>query len=117
MLFRSNFGAQVFAINAKSEVAPEAFAIIEKITKGEYDLKLLTEFVVISADTTNTEWPEKLTAVRLVMESLMVRFPWSAGIENNPDMTPLIKENFQKLCTGAIDAQTFVDNLEAASGK
>lgn len=47
----------------------------------------------------------------------MVRFPWSAGIENNPDMTPLIKENFQKLCTGAIDAQTFVDNLEAASGK
>ena len=113
----ANFGAQVYAINAKSEVAPEAFAIIEKITKGEYDLKLSTESVGIPADTTNTEWPEKLTAVRPVMESLMVRFPWSAGIENNPDMTPLIKENFQKLCTGAIDAQTFVDNLEAASGK
>lgn len=113
----ANYGAQVFAINAKSEVAEEAFAIIEKITKGEFDAKLSVESVGIPADTTNTEWPEKLGAVKPVMDSLMVRYPWSAGIENNPDMTPLIKENFQKLCTGSIDAQTFVDNLEAAAGK
>ncbi len=111
----ANFGAQVLAINAKSEVAEEAFAIITKITKGEYDAKLSVESVGIPADTTNTEWPEKLASVKPVMDSLAVRFPWAAGIEANADMTPIIKENFQKLCAGQIDAQTFVDNLEAAS--
>lgn len=111
----ANFGAQVFAINAKSEVAEEAFAIITKITKGEFDAKLSVESVGIPADTTNTEWPEKLASVKPVMDSLTVRFPWAAGIEANADMTPIIKENFQKLCAGEIDAQTFVDNLETAS--
>lgn len=111
----ANFGAQVLAINAKSEVAEEAFAIITKITKGEYDAELSIESVGIPADTTNTEWPEKLASVKPVMDSLSVRFPWAAGIEANADMTPIIKENFQKLCAGQIDAQTFVDNLEAAS--
>lgn len=111
----ANFGAQVLAINAKSEVAEEAFAIITKITKGEYDAKLSVESVGIPADTTNTEWPEKLASVKPVMDSLAVRFPWAAGIEANADMTPIIKENFQKLCAGQIDAQTFVDNLKAAS--
>lgn len=111
----ANFGAQVLAINAKSEVAEEAFAIITKITKGEFDAKLSVESVGIPADTTNTEWPEKLASVKPVMDSLSVRFPWAAGIEANADMTPIIKENFQKLCAGEIDAQTFVDNLETAS--
>lgn len=110
----ANYGAQVFAINKDSAVAEEAFAIIETITKGEFDAKLSVESVGIPADTRNTEWPEKLAAVKPVMDSLSVRYPWAASIEDNPDMTPIIKENFQKLCTGAIDAETFVANLEAA---
>ncbi len=46
----ANFGAQVFGINVKSEVAKEAFDIIVKITKGEYDLLLSQESVGITAD-------------------------------------------------------------------
>lgn len=111
----SNYGAQVFAINKDSEVAAEAFEIIEYITKGEYDQKLSQESVGIPADTSNTEWPAMLAGVQPVMDALEVRWSWAAGIEDNADMTPIIKENVQKLFSGSITAQEFVDALEAAS--
>ena len=111
----ANYGAQVFAINKNSKVAEEAFEIIKTITKGEFDKKLSVESVGIPADTTNTEWPAMLASVKEVMAKLTTRYQWSAGIENNPNMTPIIKENFQKLCTGKETAQEFVDALEAAS--
>lgn len=111
----ANYGAQVFAINKNSQVAEEAFEIIKTITKGEFDKKLSVESVGIPADTTNTEWPAMLASVKEVMAKLTTRYQWSAGIENNPNMTPIIKENFQKLCTGKETAQEFVDALEAAS--
>ncbi len=110
-----NFGGQVYGINKNTEVAEEAFEIIRTVTKGEYDLKLSVESVGIPADTTNTEWPAALAAVKEVMANLAVRYEWSAGSENNPNMTPIIKENFQKLCTGNLTAQGFVDAMEAAS--
>ncbi|MGF7142990.1 raffinose/stachyose/melibiose transport system substrate-binding protein [Anaerotaenia torta] len=111
----SNFGAQVLAINKNSQVAPEAFEIIKYITKGEYDKKLSVESVGIPADSANAEWPQMLAAVKPVLDSTTVRYTWAAGAEQNPDMTPLIKENFLKLCGGTITAQQFVDNMEAAS--
>lgn len=111
----SNYGAQVFGINANSEVKEEAFDLICAITKGEFDLKLSQESVGIPADTSNTEWPAMLEGVKPVMESLTTRYTWSAGIESNVDMTPIIKENFQKLCGGSLTAQEFVDAMEAAS--
>lgn len=110
-----NFGAQVYAINKVSQVAPEAFELIRYITKGEFDQKLSSESVGIPADTANAEWPAMLAAVKDVMGGLSTRWTWAAGIENNPDMTPIIKENFQKLCAGKQTAQQFVDAMEAAS--
>ena len=40
--------------------------------------------------------------------------PLGAGAEANADMTPIIIENFTKLCGGSLDAQGFVDALKAA---
>ncbi len=113
----ANFGAQVLAINTKSEVAQEAFDIIVKITKGEYDLLLSQESIGIPADANNAEWPAMLAGVKPVLDDTTVRYTWAAGIENNPDMTPIIKQEFQKLCSGTITAEEFVANLEAASTK
>ncbi len=111
----SNFGAQVLAINKNTQVAKEAFDLITYITKGEFDKKLSVESVGIPADSSNSEWPEMLAAVKPVLESTTTRYTWAAGAEQNPDMTPVIKENFLKLCGGSITAQQFVDNMEAAS--
>jgi raffinose/stachyose/melibiose transport system substrate-binding protein len=111
----SNFGAQVLAINKNTQVAKEAFDLITYITKGEFDKKLSVESVGIPADSSNTEWPEMLAAVKPVLEATTTRYTWAAGAEQNPDMTPVIKENFLKLCGGSITAQQFVDNMEAAS--
>ena len=111
----ANYGAQVFAINDKSEVKEAAFDLICYITKGQFDAMMAQESVGIPADTTNTQWPAMLAGVQPVMESLTTRYSWAAGIESNVNMTPIIKENFQKLCGGQLTAQEFVDAMEAAS--
>ena len=110
----SNYGAQVFAINAKSTKAEQAFQLITYLTKGEADVLLSEMSVGIPADTSNTEWPALLTNVKPVMDSMQTRYPWAAGAEANADMTPIIIENFTKLCGGSLDAQGFVDALKAA---
>ena len=109
-----NYGGQVLAINKNSQHAEDAFKLITYITKGEFDKKLSEESLGIPSDTTNSEWPVQLTDVKPVMESLKTRYPWAAGAEDNVDMTPIIKENMTKLCSGAITADEFVSNLQAA---
>lgn len=111
----NNFGAQVYAINKDSKKAKEAFALIEKITKGEFDQKLADESIGIPADTTNTEWPELVSCAKPVMESSTSRFTWAVGVESNENMTPVIKENFIKLMAGTINADEFVKAMQDAS--
>lgn len=110
----ANYGAQVLAINKDSKNAENAFKLICYITQGEFD-KMLSEMSVgIPADSNNTEWPELIACVKPVMDSMNTRYPWAAGAEANADLTPIIKENFLKLCGGSIDAQGFVDALKKA---
>ena len=110
----ANYGAQVLAINKDSQNAENAFKLICYITQGEFD-KMLSEMSIgIPADSNNTGWPELIACVKPVMDSMAIRYPWAAGAEANADMTPIIKENFLKLCGGSIDAQGFVDALKKA---
>lgn len=113
----ANYGAQVYAINNKTEVADEAFQLIQYLTKGEADQNLSTMSVGIPADTTNTEWPDLMAGVKPVMEATTVRWSWAVGVESNNDITPAIKENVLKLCGGSITAEEFVNNMLAAAGK
>ncbi len=110
----ANFGAQAYGINKNTQVAAEAFDLITYVTKGQFDQELSQESWGIPADTTNTDWPAALANVKPVMDNVKVRYPWAAGIQDNPDMTPIIVENFKKLCGGTMTAQEFVDTLEAA---
>ena len=111
----NNFGAQVYAINKDSTMAEEAFALITKITKGEYDAKLAEMSIGIPADTTNTEWPALVSCAKPVMDGSTSRFTWAVGVETNADMTPVIKENFIKLMAGTLDAEGFVQAMLDAS--
>ncbi len=110
----ANYGAQVFGINKNSTVGQEAFDLICYFTKGEYDAKLSADSLGIPADSANAEWPAALASVKPVMDGLTTRFTWAAGIESNPNVTPMIKENFTKLCAGTMTAQQFIDAMEAA---
>ncbi|MFT4107133.1 MAG: ABC transporter substrate-binding protein [Lacrimispora sp.] len=112
----ANYGAQVLAINKNSKNGENAFKLIEYITQGEFDKKMSELSMGIPADSRNTEWPAQLASVKPVMDSLSVRYPWAAGAEANADLTPIIKENFMKLCGGSMTAAEFVDAL-AAAGK
>ncbi len=113
----ANFGAQVLAINKNTQIPEEAFQLITYLTKGEADKNLSTMSIGIPADTTNTEWPELLSSVKPVMDSLTTRWTWAVGVESNNDITPAIKENTLKLCGGSITAEQFVSNMMKAAGK
>lgn len=110
----ANYGGQVLAVNKNSKNAENAFKLIEYITQGEFDKKMSEMSMGIPADSRNAEWPAQLEAVKPVMESLSVRYPWAAGAEANADLTPIIKENFMKLCGGSLTPQEFVDALTKA---
>lgn len=111
----ANFGSQVLAINKDSQVSKEAFELIKYITTGQFDAQMTADSVGIPADTTNAEWPAMMAAVQPVFEGVTTRYTWAVSAEANPDMTPILKENFTKLCAGKMKAQEFVDAMEAAS--
>lgn len=113
----SNFGAQVFGINKNSDVSKEAFDLIVKMTKGEFDKELAMMSNGIPADSQNADWPKLVLPVKPVLDDAKVRFTWAVGIESNTDMTPIIKENFIKLMAGTINAEEFVKAMKEAANK
>lgn len=111
----NNFGAQVLAINKDSKMSKEAFGLIMKITKGEFDKKLSDQSIGIPADSANAEWPALVACAKPVMEASTDRFTWAVGVEANEDMTPIIKENFIKLIAGTCTADEFVKAMQDAA--
>ncbi|MDO5135402.1 MAG: ABC transporter substrate-binding protein [Eubacteriales bacterium] len=112
----NNIANQVFAINKDSSMPAEAFQLIEYLTTGEVDQNFVDQALCIPADQANGEaWPEALTEAKAVLDNTTTRYGWAVSIESNNDITPVIKENFTKLCSGSLDAQGFVDAMVEAS--
>ena len=77
--------------------------------------EIAEESMSIPADTTNTSWPEQLADAKTYMDNCTEIFATSGGLENNPDITPALKENLMKLYAGTCTAEEFVSNMLAAS--
>jgi len=110
-------GFQSFAITSKCQNQEAAFALIEKLTRGEWDKKIAEESLGLPVDVNNTNWPKQLADVKPYIDNCTEIFAISGGLENNPDITPALKENLMKLYAGACTAEEFVANMLAASGK
>lgn len=108
-------GCQSLAITNKCENPEAAFALISKITRGEWDAKLAEGTLGLPIDNANTEWPEQLADAKPYFDSCTEIFAISGGLESNPNITPALKENLAKLYAGSITAEQFVTNMEAAS--
>lgn len=108
-------GNQSFAITNKCQNPEAAFALIKMLTRGEWDAKLSEESLALPADINNTSWPEQLLDAKPYMDNCTEIFATSGGLENNPDITPALKENLMKLYAGTCTADEFVANMLAAS--
>lgn len=108
-------GSQSFAITNKCENPEAAFALIEMLTRGEWDAKLSDESLALPADMNNNSWPEQLADAKTYMDNCTQILATSGGLENNPDITPALKENLMKLYAGTATAEDFVKNMLAAS--
>lgn len=108
-------GCQSFAITNKCKNTEAAFALIQKITRGEWDAKLAEGTLGLPIDKANTEWPTQLADAKPYFDACTEIFAVSGGLENNPNITPALKENLAKLYAGQVTAEQFVANMEAAS--
>lgn len=108
-------GCASFAITSKCENPEAAFALIQKLTRGSWDAKLAEESLGLPTDVNNTTWPAQLADAKTYMDNCTEIFATSGGLENNPNITPALKENLAKLYAGSITAEQFVENMLAAS--
>lgn len=112
----NNIANQVYAINKDTAMPDEAFQLIEYLTTGDTDKNFVDQALCIPADKANGDaWPTQLEEAKSIMDTTTTRYGWAVSIESNNDITPVIKENFTKLCSGSLDAQGFVDAMVAAS--
>lgn len=106
-------GAQGMAINKNSANAQEAFDLIMYITTGEFDAAISSATNSIPADPNNTEWPAIIQSCKAAFEGATKGYEWDCGIDDNANMTAIIKDWGAKLLSGDCTAQEFVDGLEA----
>lgn len=106
----NNFGAQSFGINRNSRFPEEAFQFIVFMTTGEWDNTLARETIGIPVGV-DSVWPPQLAEARAVVENTSVRMPWAVGMEDRADLNAKNIENFQRLISGAMNAQQFAEAM------
>lgn len=109
----ANIGAQALAVNKDSENAQEAFDFIMFLTSGEYDEKMALESNGIPADTRNEEWPEMIANIRDDFNAQTDVYEWNMGLNSNDEVKDGVDDNIKKLFEGSLDAQGFVDAMDA----
>lgn len=109
----ANIGAQALAVNKDSENAQEAFDFIMFLTSGEYDEKMALESKGIPADTRNEEWPEMIANIRDDFNAQTDVYEWNMGLTSNDEVKDSVDDNIKKLFEGSLDAQGFVDAMDA----
>lgn len=109
----ANIGAQAMAVNSKSEHPQEAFDFIMYVTSGKFDQKMALESNGIPADTRNEQWPEMIANVRTAFNAQTDVYEWNMGLNENADLKDAINDNINKLFEGSLDAQGFVDAMDA----
>lgn len=110
----ANVGAQALAIPAYSENGQEAFDLIMKITTGEFDQKISNATDNIPSDPAN-EWPAMIASGKEAFDALTSVYDWNMGLNEDNDLSAIIKENILKVFEGNLDAQGFIDAVDAAS--
>lgn len=108
-------GCQSFAITDKCQNPEVAFALIEKLTRGQWDAELAKSTIGLPMDNANTEWPVQLMEAKPYFDACTEIFAVSGGLESNSNINPALKGNLAKLYGGLITAEMFVDNMEEAS--
>ena len=107
--------ASTMAITSRCENPEAAFALIEWITRGEWDAKIAQECITVPMDITNEYWPEELIDVKPYASSITNYQIQCGGVQDNADILPSLKENLIKLYAGTCTAEDFVANMMAAA--
>lgn len=107
-------GCCQLAISSACKNPELAMDFIAFIYSPENDQKM-AELTASIPSGAQTEWPSLLEGIKPAFEKVTDVKDYAYGIEGNPDITPIIAENFINLCAGKISADQFVENMVAGS--
>lgn len=103
-------GSSMLAVSKSCKNPELAMEFISFIYTPENDQKFveLTASIPSGAD---TPWPAALEGLKPAFNSVTKIIKSSGGIVDNPDVKPVLSENFIQLCAGKISADQFVENM------
>lgn len=107
-------GCCQLAISASCENPELAMDFIAFLYTPENDEKM-SELTASIPSGAQTQWPTLLEGVKPAFEKVTDVKDYAYGIEGNPDITPILAENFINLCAGKISADQFIENMVAGS--
>jgi len=105
-----NIGAQCFGINKNTAYPNAAFAFIRWLTIGHWDQVLATNTMGVPM-ANDAVWPPQLADAKAIFDATTSAFPWAAGAEDNPNISAVIIDGFQRMVAGSLDAQQYADSL------
>jgi len=105
-----NIGAQCLGINKNTAYPNAAFAFLRWMTLGHWDQVLATDTMGVPM-ANDAIWPPQLADAKAIFDATSQPFPWAAGAEDDPDITAVIIDGFQRLVAGSINAQQYADLL------
>jgi len=109
-----NIGAQCFGINRNTKYPNAAFAFVRWMTLGYWDQTLASETMGVPM-ANDAVWPPQLADAKAIFDATTHPFPWAAGAEDNPNITAVIIDGFQRMVAGSINAQQYSDMLAVVS--
>lgn len=107
-------GCSLIGINKNSENIELAMQFLAFMNAPENDQKLALESSGIPS-TKTAEWPAILEGIKPSFEKMESTVLWGGGMDQNPDVTPIVQENFTKLAAGSITAEQFVEAMASAT--
>ena len=105
-----NIGAQCFGINKNTAYPNAAFAFVRWMTLGHWDQVLANDTMGVPM-ANDAIWPPQLADAKAIFDATSHPFPWAAGAEDDPNISAVIIDGFQRLVAGSIDAQQYADLL------
>ena len=106
------YGSQGYGINKNTKSADAAFAFIVFMTTGKWD-KELADKTIGAPVGGNTEWPTQLADAKNIFVNSNYCYQWGAGVDSDPEQSPIVMSNFTKLLSGKIKSDEFLNNVKS----
>lgn len=106
----ANYASNVFEVNKNSANVDAAVDFVVYLTTGDIDAKYAASTYSVPA-AADSEWPVQLADSKEIFVDMEEWIPWAGGMEDNGDVTAIIKTSFTELLAKTVTPEEFVQKM------